>query len=152
VHCGGDSALPALHRPRIRVRTTSQDDYLIRIIQQMVQVLLRIAGLKQAGEFDVALHEIDCVTRTLLGPRADALVLLDPTTAAQVIGDPERVLAWARLTSEQAEVHQLQGDRASAERATKRALGLAREAVRLGVWETNSAESLVEGLLQTGLP
>lgn len=116
----------------------------------MVQLLLRIAGLKQDGNFEEALTEIDLATHMLLGPAADTVILLDATTAAQIIGDPARVLTLATLLSEQAEIHQLRGDTTDADIARKRSLALAQEAVRLGVSDPGTAESLIEGLLQVG--
>jgi hypothetical protein len=130
------------------VRTTSQEDYLIRLIQQMVQVLLRITGLKQAGHYEEALSEIDQAMRTLLGPAADILMRLDPSTAAQTIGDPDRVLIWATLLSEQAEIQQLQGHTQDVASARKRSLDLARESLRCGVTDRTAAESLIESLLR----
>lgn len=132
------------------MRTTSQDDYLIRLIRQMVQTILRIAGLRQGGEFEEAQSVIDHATGMLLGPAADTLTLLDPATAAQVVGDPDRVIAWAGLLLEQARLHQVQGDLPAAENARERALALAREAVRRGVSDPDPAAALVEVLLQAG--
>ena len=132
------------------MRTSSQDDYLIKIIQQMVQMLLRITGLKQAGKLEEALDEVDRASRVLLGSAADVVLLLDPFTAAQVIGDPDRVLTWAKLLAEEAEIHQLRGSTTEAERARERALALARESLRLGVPDSVAAESLVEALRPEG--
>jgi len=114
----------------------------------MVQMLLRIAGLKQAGQYEEALGEIDHATRTLLGPAAETLMLLDPSTAAQVFGDPDRVLLWAKLLAEQAGIRQLQGNTRDAATARKRSLDLARESLRLGVSDRHAAESLIESLLR----
>lgn len=132
------------------MRTTSRDDYLMRLIQQMVQLMMHIAGLKQAGEFEEAQKEIDHATRTLLGPAADTLILLDPSTAAQILGDPDRVLTWATILCEQADVQRLQGRVPQADTTRGRALALAREAARRGVSDPSAAESLIEILLQAG--
>lgn len=131
------------------MRATSQEDYLIRLIQQIIQMLVRIVRLKKAGEFAEALTEVDHATLLLLGPAADTLMLLDASTAAQLIGDPDRVLTLATLLSEQAEIHLLRGDVPDAENASKRALALAYEAARLGVSDPGAAESLIEALLKT---
>jgi len=114
----------------------------------MVQMLLRITVLKQSGHYEEALSEIDHATRTLLGPAADTLIRLDPSTAAQMIGDPDRVLTWATLLSEQADIQQLQGVTQGVASARKRSLDLARESLRLGVSDRNAAESLIESLLR----
>jgi len=114
----------------------------------MVQMLLRVAGLKQAGQYEEALSEIDHATRTLLGPAADTLMLLDPSTAAGVFGDPDRVLIWAKLLAEQAEIRELQGNSRDAATARKRAIDLARESLNLGVSDRLDAESLIESLLR----
>jgi hypothetical protein len=148
----GNESVGSVHQPPLArlVRTTSQDDYLIRLIRQMVQMLLRIVGLKQAGQFEEALSEIDQATRTLLGPAADTLMLLDPSTAARVLADPDRVLMWATLLSEQAEIRRSQGNTQHADSARERSLELAREALRAGVSDRAAAEALIESVSQAG--
>jgi hypothetical protein len=120
-----------------------QEDYLLRLIQQMVRALAEIAGLRNAGELDQAFDEVERATRTLLGDAADLLVRLDPGTAAQILGDPDRVLVWAKLVSEKAEILRLRGDGAGSRIETARAIALAREAAASGKPE---AESLLEEL------
>ncbi len=122
----------------------------MRQIQQMAQTLLRIAGLKQAGQLLEALSEVDQAIHTLLGPAGDTLTLLDPSSAAHIMGDPDRVLAWATLLSEQAAVLHLQDQAELAGNARRRATALAQEAIRMGVSDRRGAEALIDALQQSG--
>src|SRR3712207_103922 len=88
---------------------STRDDFLLRVIRQVMEVIARAVGLKREGLYDEALLEIDAASGELLGPAATAVPLVDPTTAAQMIGHPERILAYAHLLAERGDVQRLQG-------------------------------------------
>jgi hypothetical protein len=70
---------PPLHFPSLLVYTGSmfRDDYLIRMITQAVQSLLKAAGLKKAGDYPQALQAIDQALEQLTGMDAGLLRRLD---------------------------------------------------------------------------
>jgi hypothetical protein len=104
-----------------------QRDYLLRMIEQIAATIARITRLKHDGELDAALAEIHAATGELLGARAALLGQVDVATAAQLVNDPSRLGAWARLLAEEADILRLRGT-AGSDALARRALGLAREA------------------------
>jgi hypothetical protein len=67
----------------------------------------------------------------LLGPIWPAVRLLDPASAAMLVGDARRVLAWAELLRLQSAAHELRGELEDADRLASRADALVSEADRL---------------------
>ena len=104
---------------------SSREDYLLRIIRQMGAVLARMLGLKNGGQVQEALQTLDDAEGELLGPQADVVPRLDSATAAHVLGEPQRIAAWARLLHERADLLRLAGDEAGA-RSSESAPGAGR--------------------------
>lgn len=129
---------------------SSRDDFLLRVIRQMMEVIARAVGLKREGLYDEALLELDTASGDLLGPLAAAVPLVDPATAAQMIGHPERVLAYARLLAERGDVRRLQGHDGYAEIDEARALALVLEAAERDPSLAPRAADLALGLLSHG--
>ena len=101
-------------------------DYLLRVIEQMGVAwagVLRLAGLRQGGQYEAAGQSIDQMLRQFLGLNSGAL---DTLSAAELIGlirlgriagsgdgdgvVAERLLLLGALLREQAELHEAQGD------------------------------------------
>ncbi|HEX2205318.1 MAG TPA: hypothetical protein VHG91_18560 [Longimicrobium sp.] len=101
-----------------------QSDYLLRLIEQAMRVLLRLAKI---GRVDDALHELDEATAALLGELTDIVPRLDAATAAHLLGDADRVVAWALLLTKRAEVERLRGDEAAAAALERRAADIVLE-------------------------
>jgi hypothetical protein len=122
---------------------SSRDDYLLRIIQQMGAVLARMLGLKNGGQVHEALQTLDDAEGELLGPQAEVVPRVDSATAAHILGEPQRIAAWARLLHERAALLRLAGDEAGAALAAQRAIELAAEAqARAGGYATAVRELL----------
>jgi hypothetical protein len=81
-----------------------REDYLLRLIRQIMAVLVRIAGLRRAGKLDEATEEIQTAKQNHFGALAELLPRLDPETAAHMLGSTERTLAWTALLQEEAEL------------------------------------------------
>ncbi|HST61418.1 MAG TPA: hypothetical protein VLK84_22120 [Longimicrobium sp.] len=107
---------------------SAREDYLLRMIQQMGAVLARMLGLKNGGQVQEALQTLDDAEGELLGPMAQVVPRLDSATAAHVLGEPQRIAAWARLLHERADLLRMAGDDAGARLAAQRAVELAAEA------------------------
>lgn len=107
---------------------SAREDLLLRLIRQMGAVMARMLGLKNGGQVQEALQTLDDAEGELLGPMAQVVPRLDSATAAHVLGEPQRIAAWARLLHERADLLRIAGDDAGASLAARRALELAAEA------------------------
>jgi hypothetical protein len=109
------------------------EDYIMRMINQALAVLLIALGLKRAGQFSQALQTIDQAIENLLGLNArlvkqlDDRLLLDMLTFQEKL-DVDRLLVLADIYREEAEVYTLQGQPESSQFALKRSLRLYLEA------------------------
>lgn len=134
-------------------------DYLIKLVQELSAVLLRIISLKDRREFAAALHEIDCALKRYLGlPPGDALpenldhVLDLCSRDGGPISDSLKLLA--DIFYEQGEVMRFQKNDAYP-RAHLLSLGLYLEAVRTGFVSLDllqRIDELVQQLGDTSLP
>jgi tetratricopeptide (TPR) repeat protein len=109
------------------------EDYIMRMINQALAVLLVALGLKRAGQFNEALQAYDQALESLLGLNAhlakqlDDNQLLDMLTFQEKL-DVGRVLVLAEIFSEEAEVYTLQGQPESSQFAAQSSLRLYLEA------------------------
>lgn len=108
--------------------SSTEKDYILRMIQQVMQMVARLMGRKKDGDLQGALDEARAATGQLLGPMADVAPRVDSVTAGHMVGDPDVLAAWARVVAEEADVHRLMGDAAGAAARERRALELALEA------------------------
>ena len=106
-----------------------QQDYVLRLIESLGALLVRIRKLRDEGEHAAALAELERTVGELLGPTGPLVARLDSATAAQLLGDPRRLDAWAHLLAAEGDVREELGHAAAAEAARRRALELALEAV-----------------------
>ena len=86
---------------------SAREDYLIRMIQQLGEVLRRLRQ-RLTGEVDPRdAAEVDgqagAAIATLLGPQAPLLQQLDPASAVRIVGDADRVGLWIALLRVQAD-------------------------------------------------
>jgi hypothetical protein len=129
---------------------SSRDDFLLRIIRQVMDVIARAVGLRREGRLDEAERELESAMAELLGPLAAVAPRVDPATAAQMVAHPERILALARLTAELAEVQRDRGLDVLATPGEARALALVLEAVEREPRLAVQAAELARGLLSRG--
>jgi hypothetical protein len=106
---------------------SARDDYLIRLITQAAAALRRLRErLRDGGAPEEVAREARGAVAELLGAQAGMLALLDPGSAATLLGDPERVRVWAGLIRVEAEAAAQGGDRARAAALDARAAALER--------------------------
>jgi hypothetical protein len=105
-----------------------QEDYLLRVIQQLVDAIARIAGLNRRGEHDQAVVEADQAWSDLLGVPAELAATVDSRTLAGMLREPARIRLAAQLVREQARALTGKGDAAGAAVRCRRALELWLEA------------------------
>jgi hypothetical protein len=109
-------------------------DYILRLVAEMVQILLRVVSLKHRREYDQALREVDAALRKVGGGQADAA----PTQTVEdwialcrkhELAASGLMVPVADLLREQGEIHALLGRPAESGRARRLALGLLLEAI-----------------------
>lgn len=110
------------------------EDYILRMINQAMAVLLYMLRLKQAGQYQQALEAADTALETLLGLRASLLKQLDDekmlamlTTGEEL--DVQRTALLARIFKEEGELLANQGRAGESQQASARALRFYLEAV-----------------------
>ena len=96
-------------------------DYVERLVQQLVQAVAAIGGLRAARQFDAALEAVRAAESDLLGPFLDVLDRFEASSAIAIAGvEPAR--AYAALVAEEALIHAQAGDEASASLCARRAM------------------------------
>jgi hypothetical protein len=106
-----------------------QDDYILRMVQQLAQAIARITGLNQRAEHAEALREADRAWDEVLGDIPPELAgSVDSRTLAGLLRQPARIRLASQILSEQASALAGQGDAAGAARRARRALELRLEA------------------------
>ena len=101
-----------------------QKDYILRLIESIAAAVARVLRRKEAGDLVGARRELDMAIGELLGPSARLAPMMDSRTASQLVGDAQRVAAWAMLLREDAALLRLLSRDADAVVAERRALEL----------------------------
>jgi hypothetical protein len=101
-----------------------REDFLLRMIQRLAEVIGRIMGLAKAGQTDEALRALEDEKRAQLGMPGEMLNRLPPEELARVLG-PEKSMILAALLDAEADIARMSGD---VERGKER--GLRANAVR----------------------
>jgi len=86
-----------------------REDYLMRMIRQLVDALARIAGFRMRGEYDRAMAEVGRAWEDLGVPR-ELVTAADGPTLASLLREPDRLRVAAQLLAEEAHVMSARGD------------------------------------------
>ena len=103
---------------------SAREDYLIRMIQQLGEILRRLRQ-RLTGQVDPSeAADVDGQARgaiaTLLGPQAPLLQQLDPASAVRIVGDADRVALWVALLRVQADARRADTRRTDRDEAADR--------------------------------
>ncbi len=117
-----------------RKLTMLTEDYIMRMINQVLAVFLQALGLKKAGQYSEALQVFDQAVEILLGLRASLTKQLEDRQLLALLTfqdklDIDRLLVLADIYREEGEVHTLQGQLEQSLFAAQRSLRLYLEAV-----------------------
>ena len=105
-----------------------REDYILRIIQQLVDAIARIAGFNRRGEHDKALAEAEQAWGKLLDAPRELIDVVDSATLASMLRDPEKMRIAAQLLHEEGRALAGKGDPLHAALRYRRALELVLEA------------------------
>ena len=138
------------------------EDYVMRMLNQALAVLLKIAGFKQAGQYKQAQQAIDQELEELLGLKADLVWRLDDEAMLRALTineqlDVVRLEIISDLFREQGEINAAQGRVNESRESFRRALmgylevGLASESKENNIPLNQKVDSLLQTLGQTNL-
>jgi tetratricopeptide (TPR) repeat protein len=127
-----------------------RDDYLIRLIKQLAAFVARIAGKREAGEYQAALAEAGKAWEELIGqPPRELVELVDTHTLAGLLKEPAKMRVAAQLLIEEGRAYAGKGDPAHATVCYRRAFELYLEA---RVLEPSDDDTAVIGELARLVP
>jgi len=109
------------------------EDYIMRMINQVLALFLQALGLKKAGQLSEALQAFDQAVESLLGLRANLAKHLEDRQLLTLLTfqdklDVDRLLVLADIYHEEGEVHALLGQPEQSQFAAQRGLRLYLEA------------------------
>jgi hypothetical protein len=109
--------------------SNERKDYILRMIAQVRRLVEALMGKVRENESaDELLAQARESIALLLGPMGGIAPRMDSVTAAQMVGDPDVVAAWAEVIAAEAEVQRSSGDATAADASARRALELGLEA------------------------
>lgn len=123
---------------------SSQEDFLLRELRKVAEMVARALGFRGAGDFPAARTELDTAYTTLLGGQSDLLRMLDVPSAARLIGNAKKIAAFARITAADAALAAEMGNGKGERHLKARALALAEEAVKLDPADDQAIAALRE--------
>jgi hypothetical protein len=88
----------------------SERDYILRMIERLGAFLARIMGARRAGDLELARREVGAAMGALFGPLAEMVEKVDAESAASLLGDPEKIRAYASLLAERAAIDDSRAD------------------------------------------
>ena len=119
-----------------------REDYIIRLIKQLADFVARIAGYRQAGEFERAQAEIERARDELLGFPPGLVDAIDTPTIVSLLRHPDKLRAAARLFWEEGLVLRSRRDPLTAAARFRRAFELYLEARAIDPTEEDTAAIL----------
>lgn len=104
------------------IMTMSERDYILRLVQRLAQTIASILGRARGGQTADALAAIDRARLDLFGPLRRSLDILDASSVMSLLGDVDRVRAYAMLATAEAEVRDMRGELKQGAASRRRAL------------------------------
>lgn len=101
-----------------------REDYLMRLIRQVAQFLGRILKLRDAGQTEAALKEVNAAFDDLFGSGREWLRDVDSNTMATMLEDPDSMRAYAQLLEQEGLIYEDQGKHGLSQLRLKSALEL----------------------------
>jgi len=76
---------------------TINEDYVLRQIEMISEMITKALGFKVEHMYDEALETLDVAMEELFGTGTDILEMVDAHTASSLIGDPIKIRVYADL-------------------------------------------------------
>lgn len=112
-----------------------QKDFILRMIESVAATLRRALRRREDGDVDGARQDVAMSIAEVLGPSAAMVPMVDATTAANLLSDPQRIALYLQLLEVDAELLDAKGlpdrGRAGRHRAAELALELVLRRVEL---------------------
>ncbi len=108
-----------------------QRDFILRLIEQAGAAVARLRamlGLGNTAEAEIVVHEAEQAQAALFGALWASVRVLDPASAAMLVGDARQLHAWLDLLRVQAAAYEQIGAMAESQALTARADALERAA------------------------
>lgn len=105
-----------------------REDYILRLIQQLVDAIARIAGFNRRGEHDKALAAAEQAWGTLIDAPPELVGAVDSATLAGMLRTPEKMRLAVQLLHEEGRALAGTGDPLHAAVRYRRAMELLLEA------------------------
>ena len=83
---------------------TINEDYVLRQIEMISEMITRALGFKVERRYDEALETLDVAMEELFGTGTNVLEMVDAYTAARLISDPIKIRAYADLLKIKADI------------------------------------------------
>ena len=119
-----------------------REDFIMRLIKQLADFVARIAGYRQAGEFERAQAEIERARDELLGFPPGLVDAIDTPTIVSLLRHPDKLRAAARLFWEEGLILRSRHDPLNAAGRFRRAFELYLEARAIDPTEDDTAAML----------
>lgn len=100
-----------------------QNDYVMRLIKQVVEAIAKMLKLSDDGEYDKALSQADSAW-DLLGVPQELVTVVDSATLADLLRHPDKIRAAAQISYEQGRALKAKKDPVTAVAHYRRALEL----------------------------
>lgn len=101
-----------------------EDDYILRVVRRIGQLLAAMLGAVAAGKNEDAEQALEEGYDLTLGPHRSMLDLMDGETLARLIDDPRRIAGLADLCEAEATLRTRQGHTQLAALRARQAAGL----------------------------
>lgn len=119
-----------------------REDYIMRLIKQLADAIARMAGFNRKRDYDAALAESERAWTDLLGVPRELVEVVDTSTLAGMLRDPEKMRAAAELLIEEARALTGKADPLNAAMRSRRAIELYLEARAIDPRPTDDASIL----------
>ncbi len=125
-----------------------QRDIVLRWIEQIARLVARLLRGGAAADLAAARDQVEEATAGLLGPLAELMPRLEAGSAAELLGDPDRIFGYAQLLDLDATIAAALGLPGAGRDQRERAVAFAREALRRRPEPTPEWESWIAARTQ----
>ncbi len=107
-----------------------QRDIVLRWIEQISAIIARLLRRDPTVSLDLARQYLEEAEGQVLGPLGGLIPRLDPASAAELLGDPDRIWGYGQTLALRSALLQAEGAGDEAAVLARRALAMGREACR----------------------